>query len=101
MYKKIENSDKITIVKSTNEKNVSFVPQNNNIYDINYQSIAQVKDVEPNRFLKTNFEKEGKKTRIKTISPILALSYDIYAGDFVAFSGCLGSGRTSNALSTL
>lgn len=101
MYKKIEKTDKITIAKSTNEKNISFLPQNNNIYDINYQSIAQIKDVEPNRYFKSNFEKEGKKTRIKTIAPILSLSHDIYAGDFVAFSGCLGSGRTYNALQTL
>ena len=50
MFKNIESTEKISIIKSINNKRDSFKPKDNNIYDINQESIAQIKDVDSNRF---------------------------------------------------
>lgn len=50
MFKNIESTEKISIIKSINNKRDSFKPKDNNIYDINQESIAQIKDIDCNRF---------------------------------------------------
>lgn len=50
MFKNIESTEKISIIKNINNKRDSFKPKDNNIYDINQESIAQIKDIDCNRF---------------------------------------------------
>lgn len=50
MFKNIESTEKLSIIKNINNKRDFFRPKDNNIYDINQESIAQIKDVDSNRF---------------------------------------------------